>query len=75
MELIRDGRSWQIGTAADVDWIAGQTTFGRTITAATPPIFDGYATFHGPADDAPSVTEARARTAGWVAVVRFSSTT
>jgi len=40
----RDGRTWRIGTDADVAWIAGGTTVGRTITAAIPPVFPAYAT-------------------------------
>ena len=46
MELIRDGRGWRVGTAADVDWLAGQTTHGRSITTAIPRGYQGYATFH-----------------------------
>lgn len=44
MDVTKDGRSWRIGTSADVDWIAGRTTSGPTITTAIPPIFDAYAT-------------------------------
>jgi len=40
----RDGSTWRIGTAAEVAWIANGTSAGRTITAAIPPVFDGYAT-------------------------------
>lgn len=40
----KDGRSWRLGESADVAWIAGGTTAGRTITAAIPPIFEAYAT-------------------------------
>ncbi|CCH18728.1 Conserved hypothetical protein [Micromonospora lupini str. Lupac 08] len=43
-----DGRSWRIGTAGDIDWIAGHTTPGLSVTAAIPPVFDAYATFHPP---------------------------
>lgn len=46
VEVIRDGRSWQIGTARDVVWLAEQTTHGLSITTAIPPVFDAYATFH-----------------------------
>jgi len=40
----RDGRTWRIGTDAEVAWIATGTSVGRTITAAIPPVFDAYAT-------------------------------
>jgi hypothetical protein len=40
----RDGRSWRIGTDADIAWIANGTSTGRTITAAIPPVFEAYAT-------------------------------
>ncbi|MFG2052673.1 hypothetical protein ACGFI9_01460 [Micromonospora sp. NPDC048930] len=50
MQVSKDGRSWRIGTAADVDWIAGHTTSGLSITTAIPPVFDAYATTY-PADD------------------------
>ena len=41
----RDGRTWPIGTDAEVAWIANGTSVGRTITAAIPPVFEAYATF------------------------------
>src|SRR5260221_6261430 len=40
----RDGRTWRIGTDADVAWIANGTSMGRTITVAIPPVFEAYAT-------------------------------
>ncbi len=47
----RGGHTWRIGTAAEVAWIAGGTSasltsaaLSRTITAAIPPVFEGYAT-------------------------------
>ena len=40
----RDASTWRIGSDSDVRWIAGQTTPGRTIAAAIPPVFDDYAT-------------------------------
>lgn len=46
MDVTKDGRSWRIGTADDVAWLAGQTTPGVSITTAIPPVFDAYATFH-----------------------------
>ncbi|GIJ79116.1 hypothetical protein SAMN05443287_101565 [Micromonospora phaseoli] len=48
MDVTRDGRSWRIGTASDVSWLAGQTTLGLSITTAIPPVFDAYATCHPP---------------------------
>jgi hypothetical protein len=41
---VKDGRSWRIGTSAEVGWIAGGTSVGRAITAAIPPVFEAYAT-------------------------------
>src|ERR1700728_3881102 len=40
----RDGRSWRVGTDAEVAWIAGSTTVDRTATSAIPPVFEAYAT-------------------------------
>jgi hypothetical protein len=40
----RDGRTWRIGTGADVTWIARGTAVSTTITAAIPPVFEAYAT-------------------------------
>jgi hypothetical protein len=40
----RDGRTWRIGTAAEVAWITDATTVDRTITSAIPPIYEAYAT-------------------------------
>jgi hypothetical protein len=40
----KDGRSWRIGTDAEVAWIANGTSDGKTITAAIPPVFEAYAT-------------------------------
>jgi hypothetical protein len=48
MEVSRDGRTWQIGTASDVDWIAGRPR-GYSIATAIPLVFEAYATFHQPA--------------------------
>jgi hypothetical protein len=44
----RDGRSWRIGTDAEVAWIAGGTSVGLAITAAIPPVFAAYATIELP---------------------------
>jgi len=40
----KDGRTWRIGTDAEVGWIANGTSIGRSITAAIPPVFEAYAT-------------------------------
>lgn len=40
----KDGRTWRIGTDAEVGWIAEGTSVGLTITAAIPPVFEAYAT-------------------------------
>src|SRR6185312_8808870 len=45
----KDGRSWQIGTDADVQWLSQGTTFGSTITSAVPRVFQAYATVIVPA--------------------------
>jgi hypothetical protein len=46
MQVTKDGRSWRIGTADDVAWLAGQTTHGLSVTTAIPAVFDAYATFY-----------------------------
>ncbi|RAO39477.1 hypothetical protein PSN13_00501 [Micromonospora saelicesensis] len=48
MRVDKDGRRWRIGTPSDVAWLAGHTTPGVSVTAAIPPVFDAYATFHPP---------------------------
>lgn len=48
MKVTKDGRTWQIGSATDVAWIAGHTTQGPSITTAIPPLFEAYATFYQP---------------------------
>ncbi len=40
----KDRVAWPVGGQAQVDWIAEGTEAGRRITAAIPPLFDGYAT-------------------------------
>lgn len=40
----KDGRSWQIGTDADVEWVSRGTVVGRTVTSAIPRVFGAYAT-------------------------------
>ena len=48
VDVEKDGRSWRIGTADDVAWIAGHTIDGLTVTAAIPPRFEAYTTFYPP---------------------------
>jgi hypothetical protein len=50
MDISKDGRSWRIGTAADVEWIAGHTKEDNSITSTIPPVFAAYATVYQ-ADD------------------------
>jgi hypothetical protein len=40
----KDGRTWRIGTDAEVAWIKKGTSISLTITAAIPPVFQAYAT-------------------------------
>jgi hypothetical protein len=60
----KDGRSWRIGTANDVAWIAGHTIDGLTITNAIPPRFDAYATFYQP-EGADITVHERTVVLGW----------
>lgn len=58
MDVTKDGRSWRLGTSREVDWIAGRTQPGLSVTAAIPPVFEAYATFHRP-DDVPIAVHER----------------
>jgi len=49
METARDGRTWRIGTAAEVAWIANGT--------AIPAVFEAYATVHPLEDERIDVEE------------------
>jgi len=49
VSVARDGRTWRIGTDAEVAWIVDGTTVTRAITSAIPPVFDAYATVVLPA--------------------------
>ena len=44
VSVVKDGRTWRLGTEAEVAWITGGTTIDRTITSAIPPVFEAYAT-------------------------------
>lgn len=59
MEVMKDGRSWRIGTADDVGWLAGQTTPGVSVSTAIPPVFEAYGTFY-PAEGVSFATQERA---------------
>ena len=48
MQVQRDGRSWQVGSARDVAWTAGRPT-GVTVETAVPLVFEAYATLTRPA--------------------------
>jgi hypothetical protein len=37
---VRDGRTWGLGTDAEVAWVASGTSTGQTSTAAIPPVFE-----------------------------------
>jgi hypothetical protein len=41
---VKDGRTWRIGTQAEVAWIADGTVTGLTITSGIPPVYEAYAT-------------------------------
>lgn len=41
---LKDGRTWRLGTAAEVAWINAGITSGLAITASIPPVFAAYAT-------------------------------
>jgi hypothetical protein len=41
---VRDGRSWEIGTYAEIAWITSGTGVSHTITSGIPPVFAAYAT-------------------------------
>jgi hypothetical protein len=56
----RDGKSWRIGTQAEVAWIAGYATPGLTISSAIPPVFEAYATIVVPEDDTERIEQERA---------------
>ncbi len=45
----KDGQSWQIGTDADVEWVAQGAVAGVTVSAAIPQVFEAYATVAVPA--------------------------
>jgi hypothetical protein len=56
VEIAKDGKSWRIGTSAQICWIANGTSIDQTITSAIPPVFAAYATLWEPDDDRVSTT-------------------
>ncbi|HTU30689.1 MAG TPA: hypothetical protein VMF07_14990 [Solirubrobacteraceae bacterium] len=52
-----DGRTWPLGTGADVAWINEGVAAGPTITSAIPPVFESYCTLEVP----PNYTDELAR--------------
>lgn len=51
VRVSRDGRTWRVGTAADVAWLADRPA-GVTVATAVPLVFEAYATLHPPAGTA-----------------------
>lgn len=49
----KDGRTWRIGSNAEIAWILENTTGGLTITSAIPPVFEAYATLELPGTGEP----------------------
>jgi hypothetical protein len=47
--VTKDGRTWEVGTPSDVEWIAG-APLGNSIATAIPLVFESYGTFHQPDD-------------------------
>lgn len=59
MEVDRDGRTWRIGTAEEVAWLAGRP-LGRSVVTSMPLVFEAYATLYMPRDEAPVKAHERA---------------
>lgn len=68
----RDGGIWQVGTAAEVDWITKGTSTGLAVTSAIPPVFAAYATVVVPEPDI--LDEQRARDRALLEVLGRHST-
>lgn len=67
MEVERDGRTWRIGTAAEVAWLAGRP-LGRSVLSAVPPVFAAYGTLYVPEEQVPVREHERAVVGALVAV-------
>jgi hypothetical protein len=48
--VAKDGRTWRVGTSAELAWIDDGATVGLTINAGIPLLFEAYATVVLPAD-------------------------
>lgn len=59
MELDRDGRTWRIGTPAEVAWLADRPV-GRSVVTSMPLVFESYATLYAPWDQQPVGAHERA---------------
>lgn len=53
VKVNKDGRTWQVGTAAEVAWLADRPT-GRSVITAVPQVFEAYGTLYAPEDQAPT---------------------
>jgi hypothetical protein len=58
MEFERDGRTWRIGTAEDVAWLADRPS-GRSVVTSMPLVFEAYATLYVPQDEIPAKAHER----------------
>lgn len=59
MDVSKDGRTWRVGTAAEVDWLANRP-FGTSIVTAMPLVFEAYATVAPPDDGVAAPAHERA---------------
>jgi len=54
-QVLKDGRSWRLGTSADTGWVDEGTSAGPTITSAIPPIYEAYCTLELPENYTPEL--------------------
>jgi hypothetical protein len=47
-QVLKDGRSWRLGTSADAAWVNEGISAGPTIASAVPPIYESYCTLEVP---------------------------
>ena len=59
MEFNRDGRTWRVGTATEVAWLAGRPA-GRSVATSMPLKFEAYATLYVARDEVPVKAHERA---------------
>ncbi len=50
--VVKDNRTWRVGTQAEVDWISTNTAAGHAIGSVLPPGFDAYALVVIPEEEA-----------------------